>query len=69
MNTEEQTAKEMIEKFRGCAYVEWHGGGDEMTNEEAAKECADICCQYIIDAVTEPLLIEFWEEVKKSING
>ena len=43
-----EKAKELVEKCMECAYVPWHGGGDEMTQEEAAKTCATIAVDEIL---------------------
>ncbi len=71
-------AKELVEKFKDYAYVEWHGGEDEMTNEIAAKECALICVDEIISALkknnpeylknTYWHPIDFYKQVIEEIN-
>lgn len=53
MTPEEAKAKELYNKFFEYAYVPWNGGENECTQEEAAKECALICVEEIIDVVEE----------------
>jgi hypothetical protein len=73
----ENKAKELIEKFKDYAYVDWHGGDDEMTQDQAAKECAIICVDEILSLNCESFDIEpnphhyysrkYWQEVKSKI--
>jgi hypothetical protein len=70
---EELKAKELFDKFKEYAYVEWHGGGDEMTNDMAAKECAIIAVDEIISACeynhVESWNTDWWNGVKTAINN
>jgi hypothetical protein len=77
MNTESK-AKELIEKFMDYAYVPWHGGADEMPQEEAAKQCALIALDEILTSKASAypnqeiengqVFKEYWEEVKQKIK-
>lgn len=75
-----EKAKSLIEKFKDYAYVAWNGGDNEMTNEEAAKECAIVLCDEMIDYISgwdkenemefneDGGHVDFWEAVKVEIN-
>lgn len=60
--TPEEKAKELVEKFAEFSYVSWMGGNDEMTTEEAAKQCAIILCYEVIST-----LDGVWADVAGSI--
>jgi hypothetical protein len=75
--TPKEKAKGLYDKFLPLCYVPWHGGVDEMTQEESAKEAAIICVEEILSLrmidnmsrgrpsdITEG---EFWRQVKKEI--
>ena len=64
-------AKELYDKFFDLAYVSWMGGKDEMTQEEAAKECAIICCDEKLETLLSIIGNEeqFWTENEKDTYG
>jgi hypothetical protein len=82
--TPSEKAKELVDKYMECAYVPWHGGSDEMTQEEAAKEAATICVDEILAELPdwkdadedehdlvyewEEKRITYWQSVKTEIQ-
>jgi hypothetical protein len=80
MNTEDK-AVELVKKFMEYSYVGWHGGTDELTQEEAAKECALIAVAQVVEVLQDLNYkenggrsdydyfgAEEWEEVKEKIK-
>jgi hypothetical protein len=67
-------AKELVEKFMEYAYVPWYCGSDELTQEEAAKQCALLAVEEIVnecDKYFEAISKDrktYWEEVKEKIK-
>lgn len=75
-----EKAKLLVEKFKVYVYVERGGSENEMTNEEAAKECAIVLCEEMIDYVSgwdvenemefneSGRHVDFWQAVKAELN-
>jgi len=71
--TPEEKAKELVEKFMGYAYAPWHGGEDEMSQEEAAKQCALLAVEEVINNLfsnhkASKIANDYWQQVKEEIN-
>lgn len=72
-NRIEQKSKELVEQF--IPFVRWKMGQEDYI--EKAKQCAIICCQYIINANphSNPLntdvhsTMEYWQQVKNHIEN
>jgi len=75
--TPKEKAIELFDKFKEYSYTAWHGGNDEMTTEQAAKECAIIAVDEILDILgdvgvysfADPKVTTYWECVKAEIEG
>jgi hypothetical protein len=82
--TPKEKAIELIDKFSGYAYTDWHGGENELTNEVASKECALIAVEEILfHAPSSPVVpgqyyelwsdrvddaVSYWLKVKEEIT-
>lgn len=70
--TPKEKAKELVDKFYDLAYVAWHGGENEFSQPEAAKEIAIIAVDEILNAIqdieVENVNWNFWNNVKEEIN-
>lgn len=70
----QEKARELVDKFKDYAYTSWHGGDDEMTTEEAAKQCAIICVDEILNALCTIYADDivsrqvFWQSVRAAIE-
>lgn len=75
--TQKEKAIELIDKLKEYSYTAWNGGEDEMTTEQAAKECAIIAVDEILDVLgnvgvysfADPKVTTYWEGVKTEIEG
>lgn len=75
--TPKEKANELFEKFKEYSYTAWNGGSDEMTTEQAAKECSIIAVDEILDVLgdvgvysfADPKVTTYWEGVKAEIEG
>lgn len=71
MTSAEQKAKELVDKYMPLVYVPWHGGENEATQEDCAKEAAIIAVDEILKVtyIYNDTQVEytFWSEVKEEI--
>jgi hypothetical protein len=75
--TPKEKAIELFNKFKEYSYTDWNGGEDEMTTEQAAKECAIISVDEILDVLggigvysfADTKVTTYWETVKAEIEG
>ena len=77
-----EKAKQLIKKYNEYAYTPWNGGKDEMSTEEASKECALIAVEELINMANlydihnakEPThiytfnVVLYWQEVKSELE-
>lgn len=75
--TQKEKAIELFNKFKEYSYTAWNGGSDEMTTEQAAKECSIIAVDEILDVLggagvysfADTKVTTYWETVKAEIEG